>query len=450
MTPPPVPAASPVPAINPVPVTEAVPVTDPAQATADPVRHPARQPRILPYGRRPWTRPGRAAPLRGQSADTALALAAFAAAAYERAVSADRLDTALPVALLLAALVAAPLALRRRAPLTGYLIGSAALSAEALFVLPSPLSPYANLVGLYSTGLYATRRRAQFALVVVPLGMAAYFAEPPDTGGPADLPAGVLFLWLLAWVVGYTAARRQEERDAARLTLRRQVVAEERARLARELHDLVGHTLSLMLVQAGAARRLLDRDPGRTHDVLTGLEHTGREALDELDRILGLLRRADPGGPEPVPAPAAGAAGAGPAEAAASSLHPGLADLPRLAERVRGTGLRVTVRIDPGAAERLPRTVDVSAYRIVQEALTNTVRHSRADHAEVTVRRSAAGPAERLDVLVRDDGRGPAAGSVPGRGLLGIAERVSLLGGRVEHGGGEGGGFLVHAELPIP
>ncbi|MGW4893508.1 sensor histidine kinase [Kitasatospora sp. NPDC004240] len=393
--------------------------------------------------------------LDGPAPDTALAAAFVAVMAYER-VTAGLSPTVLPAALALSAAVAGPLALRRRAPLAAYLTGSAALSVEALFVLPSPVSPYANLIGLYSLGLHATRRRAQVAPVIVLFGMAAYFTDLDGPGRYAEIPAGVLFLWLLAWAVGYGTARRQEERDAARRLLRRRVAAEERARLARELHDLVGHTVSLMLVQAGAARRLLDRDPDRTRELITGVEQTGREALDELDRILGLLRRTAPATAVDT-ADAAdrtdgtdradGTDGADRADES-PSLQPGLADLPRLAERVRRTGLRVTVRIDP-ATPGLPRTVDVSAYRIVQEALTNTVRHARAEHAEVTVRRGGAGPGERLDIEVRDDGRGAAAGCVPGRGLLGIAERVSILGGRVEHGGAERGGFRVRAELPL-
>ncbi len=305
-------------------------------------------------------------------------------------------------------------------------------------MLPSTVSPYADLVGLYSLGLYAPRRRAWFGPFAALLGMAAYFA---DLGHDYPvIPAGVLFLWLLGWAVGYGTARRAEEREAARWRLRREVVAEERARLARELHDSVGHTLNVVLVQAGAARRLLDRDPERTRELLSGMEHTGRDALDDLDRVLGLLRRGGDG--------EYGDDGEG------AAPQPGLADLERLAERLGRAGPRVRVRIDP-AARRVPRSLDVSAYRIVQEALTNTVKHSGARTVEVTVR-CAGG---RLAVEVRDDGRGAPAGYTPGRGLLGVAERVSMLGGRVEHGpigsgatGGPGGpgGFRLRAELPVP
>ncbi|MFF1871577.1 sensor histidine kinase [Kitasatospora herbaricolor] len=380
--------------------------------------------------------------------DGAAAVAFLAAMAAERLGAAGDIRVGPVPALALSVLLAGALALRRRAPLAAYLAGTAALSAEALFVLPSPLSPYANLVGLYSLGLYATRGRALLGPVVVLPGMAAYFAGLAHTY-PA-VPAGVLFVWLLAWAVGFATARRQEERERARLLLRRRVVVDERARIARELHDLVGHTLNVMLVQAGAARRVLARDPEQTRELLTGLEHTGREALDELDRVLGLLRRQGPPpdlksgpGPGALPAPAP-APGPGP--------QPGLVDLPRLIGRTEQAGLRVTVRLDPAAGE-LPRTVDRSAYRIVQEALTNTVKHGRAGTGtgpvEVTVTVAVRPEARVLDLLVRDNGCGVPGGYVPGRGLLGIAERVAMFGGSLEHGGGDGGGFRLRVTLPL-
>ncbi|MER7704316.1 sensor histidine kinase [Kitasatospora sp. NPDC097605] len=374
--------------------------------------------------------PGRLLPaLRAVPADrwdVALAGVFLLMMTVERIGAAGRLHGDLPLALALSTTVAAPLAVRRTRPVAGYLVGAAALSAEALFVLPSPVSPYADLVGLYSLGLYAPRRRAWTGPFAALLGMAAYFA---DLGRSYPvIPAGVLFLWLLGWAVGYGSARRAEQRESARLLLRREVVAEERARLARELHDSVGHTLNVVLVQAGAARRLLDREPERTRELLSGMEHTGREALDDLDRVLGLLRR-----------------GAGDGDPEGAAPQPGIADLERLAARLGGAGLEVRLRIDP-AARRVPRSLDVSAYRIVQEALTNTVKHAGARSVGVTVR-CAGG---RLAVEVNDDGRGVPAGYAPGRGLLGVAERVSVLGGRVEHGPGEPGGFRLRAELPVP
>jgi signal transduction histidine kinase len=338
--------------------------------------------------------------------DAALAAGFLAAMAVERGE-----DRTAP-ALALSAVIAGVLLARRRYPLAAYVVGSAALSAEALLVRPSAISPYANLIALYSLGLYATRRKALLGPPIVVAGMAAYYTGlDPDAPVP---PLGVLFFWLLAWALGYMTARRQEERVVARRLLREQVIADERGRLARELHDLVGHTVNVMLVQAGAARRVLDRDPAQTRELLEGLEHAGREALDELDRVLGLLGRTD---------------------------APGLADLPRLASRLAQTGLDVHLTV--ADVDDLPRGVSLSAYRIVQEALTNAVKHGRARTAHVSVRRAGAG----LTIEISDDGSAVSKVYEPGRGLIGIAERVVMFDGTLTHGFAPGGGFQVRATL---
>ncbi|MFJ3788849.1 sensor histidine kinase [Kitasatospora sp. NPDC090091] len=374
--------------------------------------------------------------------DPALAAAFLAAMLVGRVGAADELGGRAVPAAALSLVVAGALAARRTAPLASYLAGSAALAAESLLGLGSPVSPYANLIGLYSLGLHASRGRARLGPFVALATMAGYFARVDGARTYPAIPAGVLFVWLLGWALGYGTARRLEERDAARLRLRREAVAQERTRMARELHDLVGHTVTLMLVQAGAARRLLGHDPGRAREVLAELEHTGRESLDELDLVLGLLR----GGPDTAERPPDDQPDGPPDDLPDDpSDHRGLADLSRLTGRIGRAGVRVGVRVDP-AVGALPRSIDVSAYRIVQEALTNTVRHARAGSAEVTVRRLG----DVLEIEVHDDGNGAAAGYLPGRGLLGIAERAALLGGRVEHGRGERGGFRLRAALPIP
>jgi signal transduction histidine kinase len=177
-----------------------------------------------------------------------------------------------------------------------------------------------------------------------------------------------------------------------------------------------------MLVRAGAARVVLDSSPEQAREILLGVEQTGREALEEMDHVLGVLRRDDD-----------------------VDLRPGLSELPHLAQRLTEAGMDVAVRIEP-SAQHLPRSLDVSAYRIVQEALTNALRHGRARTASVTV--GCDGTSVRLDV--RDDGQGPQPDYRPGRGLLGIAERAAVFAGAVEHGAGAGGGFRVRAELPLP
>ncbi|MFF5293797.1 sensor histidine kinase [Paractinoplanes globisporus] len=335
--------------------------------------------------------------------DAGLAALLLAAMVAERIVSGH------PAGIPLSVIIAGALYFRRTWPLASYLAGSAALSAEALFVQPSAISPYANLIGIYSLGLYATRNRALVGPPAILIGTVAYFWGETDI----LVPAGVLFSWLLAWGIGFGAARRREERDAARQSLQRQVADDERNRIAREVHDLIGHTVNVMLVQAGAARRVLDTDPAQSRELLIGLETAGRQALDELDQVLGLLRDA----------------------------QPGLAELPSLTERLGQAGVRVDTTIEPG---ELSHTVDRSAYRIVQEALTNAVKHGRATTASVRVRRDGS----ELHIEVDDDGAGVPEGYSAGRGLLGITERATMLGGHVTHGPGPAGGFRVRAKLP--
>jgi signal transduction histidine kinase len=365
---------------------------------------------------------------RAEVVDAALAAGFLVAMAVERADAASRIGDRMPAAVVLALVLSGALIARRRAPLTVLLVSTVAMLLEARFVFVSAVTPNANLITVYSLGLYATRARAWLGPFVIAAGNVTYFTSIDSfSAGAAIAP---LILWLLAWGYGYGTARRQEEREAGRLVLRDRVVADERAHIARELHDLVGHSLNVMLVQAGAARRVLDRDPEQTRDLLISLESTGREAFEELDRLLGLLR------------PTVGL-GARPADAQA--LRPGLADLSRLTERIGQAGIRITMHIDAGARE-VPRSIDMSAYRIVQEALTNTVKHARAGSADVKVVHRG----QVLDIEVCDDGHGAADGYATGRGLLGINERVSMFGGSVEHGGGERGGFRLHAVLPIP
>jgi signal transduction histidine kinase len=379
------------------------------------VIHPAT--RVMPTTSGPLGRSRRGL-IRLWALDAGLAAGFLTLLLIERVNAAGRIGDRMPTAIALAAVIVGALAARRRTPLTAYLISSAAMLVEARFVFVSAVTPNANLIAVYSLGLYATRRRAWWGPVMVVAGNIVYFSSIHSLSGTAV--AGPLVLWLLAWAFGYGNARRQEEREAARLVLRDRVVADERAHIARELHDLVGHSLNVMLVQAGAARRVLDRDPQQTWELLTSLESTGREAFEELDRVLGLLR------------PSNGTWLPGSVPTGESELHPGLADLARLTDRIRQAGIRITMHIDT-AGHDVPRSVDMSAYRIVQEALTNTVKHSRAGSADVTVVHRG----QLLDIEVCDDGRGAVDGYAIGRGLSGINERVSMFGGLVEHGGRE-------------
>lgn len=205
----------------------------------------------------------------------------------------------------------------------------------------------------------------------------------------------------------------------------RRVVTEERARIARELHDVVAHRVSLMTVQAGAAKTVAAVDPDGAHQAMAAVEQTGREALDELRHLLGVLR------------PDAAAGDLGP--------QPGLADLAGLVKQFTDAGLEVSFAT-ADAHDALPARVDLFAYRIVQEALTNVLRHAGPDaRAEVRVGVDTDG----VVIEVRDDGQGATATPRTGHGIVGMRERALLLGGRLDAGPRPGGGFQVVAHLPI-
>jgi signal transduction histidine kinase len=208
------------------------------------------------------------------------------------------------------------------------------------------------------------------------------------------------------------AARAEQERD--------QAVAEERSRIARELHDIVSHSISVMGIQAGAARRQLHPDQADARQAMLTIESTGREALGEMRRLLGVLRAGD------------GASGG-------LSPQPSLATLPELI-----TGQPVDLQIDLGP-DPLPSGIELAAYRIVQEALTNVRRHAGAAPATVTIRRNGTA----LELEIRDSGPGAPAEARPGHGIIGMQERAALYGGELETASPPEGGHLVRARLPI-
>jgi signal transduction histidine kinase len=252
---------------------------------------------------------------------------------------------------------------------------------------------------------------------------------------PAPFPVlGRLLGFAVAWLVGDSIGTRRRyiealEERAARLEREREAeaaraVAEEQARIARELHDIIAHTVSVMVVQAAAANDVFDSRPDRVRDALRAIEQAGRGALEELRRLLGGVR-GDPAAYEP---------------------QPGIADLDELLAQIRTAGLDVAVTVE-GEPRSLPPAIDLSAYRVIQEALTNTLKHAHATHADV---RLSYGD-EELDVLVRDDGVGGAASAVngSGHGLIGMRERLTLLGGSLSAGPTDRGGYSVSARFPL-
>ncbi len=224
----------------------------------------------------------------------------------------------------------------------------------------------------------------------------------------------------LAWSWGEVGRRRHARRQAEK----RQAVVEERARIARELHDVVAHTVSMMVVQATAAEDGFDARPAEAREALRTIAASGRAALSELRLLLQLVR------PEP--------------ETDSRLPQPGLDHLEDLAASMRAIGLAVSLHGE-GAPVSLPVGVDMSAYRIVQEALTNTLRHAGASHADVLVRYTP----EAIEIEIEDDGTGGASENTGGRGIVGMRERASLLGGVLETGPGPRGGYRVRARLPL-
>ncbi len=344
---------------------------------------------------------------------------------------------------LLPLLIGAPLAIRRRRPLLMWTVMWAGISAQVLVTGTAPATLALTLVlfaGSYAVAAYSTRRRAVAGLGIMAIGAAIYVVAgnalnrgQPVFGDYAIIrsPDTVLFAEILAlWLTGLfvrtcrqsalLAARNAElDREAER------AVAAERARIARELHDIVAHHLSVVILQAAGSRA--SGKPSLA--TLEKIETSGRQALTETRRLLSLLR--------------------GPGESAGLVPQPGIGALTELADNVRAAGLPVRLVVD-GDHATLPAAVEVSAYRIVQEALTNVLKHAGPACATVAV--GCADDAVTIEVT--DDGVGyPLPGARTGvqgyHGLAGMRERVAMFGGEVRAGPEPGGGFAVRATLPL-
>jgi signal transduction histidine kinase len=382
-----------------------------------------------------------------RAADAVLATAVFLLTAFVVDGPGDALVIRpigdVPIAALLVfAVASAALYWRRRAPLV---VLGVALIAWAVTLG----SGYADLGGvaiiaLYSAGRYATEDRWGHVGVAAAIAVVNIDGlTDPAPWGEAVFGGVVMFV---AWYVG-RRLRLRGERAAQLLREQaaeaRRIVTEERTRIARELHDVVAHRVSLMTVQAGAAKAVAARDPEGALQAMGAVEEAGRQALDELRHLLGVLR------------PETDLDGLGP--------QPGLADLPRLVEQIRGAGVDVSVTMD-GIRTPLPARVDLFAYRIVQEALTNVLKHAGPGaHTEVRLGTDRSG----IVIEVLDDGQGsepPSAATGPfrpaespvgdrqlrrsGHGIVGMRERALLLGGTLDARPRPGGGFQVVAHLP--
>ncbi|HTF40698.1 MAG TPA: histidine kinase dimerization/phosphoacceptor domain-containing protein, partial [Propionibacteriaceae bacterium] len=233
----------------------------------------------------------------------------------------------------LTVILAASLVLRRKWPLATLVIGTAALVVESFLHIATVFTPLATLVGAYSVGLYATRTRARWGLLIIVAGILGFFVGTPGLRrtDPVQL-AYVLLVWIGGWAFGYARARRGEDQERVRRALEREVIAEERVRMSRELHDVVGHTVNLLVVQAGAARMTLEQDPAQARQLLKSMEDTGRETLADLDRVLATLR-GDPQHADERPGTVIPA--------------PGLAQLPELVRRFQDSGVETLLSVDP-------------------------------------------------------------------------------------------------------
>ena len=358
-----------------------------------------------------------------------------------------------------AALTALPLAWRRLFPVGAWLVIIAAIVAVHGSYVP-PVALGTAVYAAYSAMTHSRYRNLAIAVVSVTTfaAAAALGNELPRFPGRltavfAIFPAAAAGLGireLRRRLADSTARLRRAADEAAAATAR--ALAAERARIASELHDVVTHNVSVMIVQAGAARKIMASSPADAQDALLAVESTGRTAMTELRNLLGLLSPAADGrDDDPSGAASAGAAsaGAGPARAgrvaAALRPQPGLGELGTLIGRVSGTGLPVELQVS-GAPRPLPPGAELAAYRVVQEGLTNVLRHAGGATASVRVRWD-----DGLEITVSDDGRGTVpSGSDdgPGRGLLGLRERLAVYGGELAAGPRPEGGWRLRASLP--
>jgi signal transduction histidine kinase len=331
-----------------------------------------------------------------------------------------------------------PLLWRRSHPSLVLLLVAGAFGARLLLGFSPGIAGFGLLVAMYSVAAYELGVRRLFVLVVAGLGFVAGFVVFAVTGNPRSFAITVPSLFFVAaWLIGdYLQTRRayveELEERAARLERerdqdRRLAADEERTRIARELHDVVAHDVSVIAIQAGAARAVQATRPEAAAQALGLIETTARDTLIELNRLLGVLR---------------GSNGA----AADRRPQPGIGQLAGLVEELRAAGLEVDARVE-GEARLLPPAVDLSAYRIVQEATTNVLKHARARRVDIRVQYAET----MLALDIRDDGAGNGAdpGSSAGHGLIGMRERVALFGGELRAERNPAGGFSVHARLPL-
>lgn len=327
----------------------------------------------------------------------------------------------------LAVLQVAPLVVRRRYPRLVLAAVTAAWFVEAV-VAARQYAPVAIAVAMYTLAANLPRTAALRGATV----SATATTITTLTLRHWSNAVSYLVLFVAAWVIGDNlgtrraymraleerAERAERERESESARAR----AEEQARIARELHDVIAHNVSVMVVQAAAGNDVFDSRPDRAREALQTIEESGRKALGEMRRLLGIVR----------------------ADGAEYAPQPGLEQLDEVVKHVRAAGLTVEVGVE-GVPRPLPAGIDLSAYRVVQEALTNTLKHAKATRASVTIGYGD----DTLEIAVRDDGVGSAGGDGSGHGLIGMRERVEAFGGSLDAGPSPTGGFSVVARFPL-
>ena len=328
-----------------------------------------------------------------------------------------------------ALLMTLAVAFRRRWPFA--VAAVTALAAAIQGFADNPPSVFAEFVAItlvtYSVAAHEEMLRATVGGLLIVAGIVLHDL-PSDVYGSASGIASDLTTPIAAWFVGRAVRMSRGRAETARresTALAELAVAQERRHIARELHDVVTHSLGVVVLQAQGARRFLDDREPEVQDALDTIEQSGRLSLVEMQRLLGLLRESDDGAP--------------------LAPQPRVAELPQLADRLRSTGMEVEIAIE-GQPRELEPGIDLSAYRIVQEALTNSLRHGHANAARVVVGYRP----RQLELEITDNGRtngAPTSGG--GHGLLGMRERAEFFGGDLEHGHVTDGGYRVFARLPL-
>lgn len=328
--------------------------------------------------------------------------------------------------------MALSLAWRRRRPLIvlAVVVGAGTCLSLAFGGSQTWSNVFIMTVAVYSAVAYGDR--PLFAALLAGAGVAVHDLTDPliDEFGDAIWSSTLLALSVGAGLTGRALRERTKALEQRAQALEQEeaeraaaAAAQERRRIARELHDVISHSLGVIVLQAGAAERVLERDPDRAREVLESIRATGREAIGEMGTLLGLMDKS----PRPSREP-----------------QPSLADLKGLVSRMRDAGLDVELAIE-GERRALPAAVEVSAFRVVQEGLTNALKHARHAHVRAAIRYSE----DQLQVEVADDGAGSTNGYGGRRGLAGLRERVAVFGGRLEAGSQPGGGWTLRASFPL-